>query len=62
MRPGPLRAAYPRSMTNERPKPDCPVRPLWRRLGLVAFTLFLLKGLAWLIVPALVATGWLGAR
>jgi hypothetical protein len=49
-------------MDEPTPKPDCPVRPLWRRVGLVAFVLFLLKGLAWLIVPALVASGWLSSR
>lgn len=49
-------------MTDRPTKPDCPVRPLWRRLGVVAFAFFLLKGLAWLIVPALVASGWLSSR
>ncbi len=42
--------------------PKCPVRPLWRRLGVVAFVFFLLKGLLWLAVPALVATGWMSSR
>lgn len=43
-------------------KPTCPVRPLWRRLGVVAFVFFLVKGLLWLIIPALIATGWISAR
>ena len=42
-------------------KPSCPIRPLWRRLGVVAFALFLIKGLLWLLIPALVATGWIRA-
>ena len=42
--------------------PKCPVRPLWRRLGVVAFVFFLLKGLLWLTIPALVATGWISSR
>ena len=43
------------------PKPSCPVRPFWRRLGVVAFTLFLIKGLLWLVIPGLVAMGWIKA-
>jgi hypothetical protein len=35
---------------------------LWRRLGVVAFALFLIKGLAWLAVPTLIAMGWLSAK
>lgn len=35
----------------------CPVPRLWRRLGLAAFLFFLIKGLLWLIVPALIAAG-----
>ncbi len=31
----------------------CPL-PWWKRLTLLAFLFFLIKGLAWLIVPALV--------
>lgn len=35
----------------------CPV-PTWlRRLGLAGFLFFLIKGLAWLVVPALLAKG-----
>ena len=30
---------------------DIPQRLFWKRLGLVGFTFFLLKGLAWLVVP-----------
>jgi hypothetical protein len=55
--------AYPRPpMSEPATKLNCPVRPFWRRLGVVAFVLFLLKGLAWLIIPALAATGWMSAR
>ena len=35
----------------------CPVPRLWRRLGFAAFMFFLIKGLLWLIVPALAAAG-----
>ena len=49
-------------MNDPATKPSCPVRPFWRRLGVVAFVLFLIKGLAWLVVPALIATGWIGSR
>ena len=35
----------------------CPVPRLWRRLGLAAFLFFFIKGLLWLIVPALIAAG-----
>jgi len=49
-------------MSDPATKPNCPVRPFWRRLGVVAFALFLLKGLAWLVVPALVAMGWMSSR
>ncbi len=35
----------------------CPVPPVWRRLGALAFLFFLVKGLLWLIVPALAAIG-----
>jgi hypothetical protein len=42
--------------TSRRPL-RCPL-PKWaRRLGLGAFLFFLIKGLAWLIVPGLVALG-----
>ena len=55
--------AYARHpMSEPATKPTCPVRPLWRRLGVAAFVFFLLKGLAWLIIPALVATGWISSR
>jgi len=34
----------------------CPVRPRWlRRVGAAAFLFFLIKGLAWLCVPAVLA-------
>ncbi len=47
---------------NSASKPaKCPVPPLWRRLGLAAFLFFLIKGLLWLLVPALVATGFIEA-
>jgi hypothetical protein len=32
-------------------------RSRWARLGLAGFLFFLLKGLLWLLVPALVARG-----
>ena len=35
----------------------CPVPTWWRRLGAAAFLFFLIKGLLWLAVPALVALG-----
>ncbi len=41
-------------------RPRCPVPTLWRRLGAVAFLFFLVKGLLWLVVPGLLATGLLG--
>lgn len=37
----------------------CPVPRLWRRLGAAAFLFFLIKGLLWLAVPALIAAGFL---
>lgn len=41
----------------QRPPTRCPV-PTWaRRLGAGAFLFFLIKGLLWLIVPALIAMG-----
>ncbi len=45
--------------------PNAPSRPsglrrLGGRLGLAAFLFFLIKGLAWLAVPALLAMGILG--
>ena len=39
----------------------CPVPTLWRRLGAAAFLFFLIKGLLWLLLPALVATGFIKA-
>jgi hypothetical protein len=39
----------------------CPVPALWRRLGVFAFLFFLIKGLLWLIIPTLVATGLIKA-
>ncbi|HMN41538.1 MAG TPA: hypothetical protein PKE29_11885 [Phycisphaerales bacterium] len=36
----------------------CPVPKVARRLGLAAFVFFLIKGLAWLVVPALMV--WWG--
>jgi hypothetical protein len=39
----------------------CPVPTLWRRLGAAAFLFFLIKGLLWLLIPALVATGFIKA-
>lgn len=39
----------------------CPVKSPWvRRLGAAAFLFFLIKGLLWLIVPALAV--WWGTR
>lgn len=38
----------------------CPVPKWGRRLGAAAFLFFLIKGLAWLVVPALVAMGIAG--
>jgi len=32
---------------------ECPI-PWWKRLTLLAFLFFLVKGLAWLIVPAVI--------
>jgi hypothetical protein len=46
----------PTSIQATAPK-TCPVRPFWRRLGAAAFLIFFIKGLLWLIVPALVAMG-----
>lgn len=42
-----------------RPAAQCPVPKRSRWLAWVVFTLFLLKGLAWLAVPALIAAGLL---
>jgi hypothetical protein len=40
---------------------SCPVKSPWvRRLGAAAFLFFLIKGLLWLIVPALLV--WWGSR
>lgn len=51
-------------MNSSRPDADapttpaqCPVPRWWRRLGAVAILFFLIKGLAWLVVPALIAMG-----
>ena len=41
-------------MDPTKPGSRCPM-PWFARLGIVAFCLFLLKGLAWLAVPALMA-------
>ncbi|MFM9995779.1 MAG: hypothetical protein ACKVU4_08265 [Phycisphaerales bacterium] len=38
----------------------CPVPKWGRRLGAAAFLFFLIKGLAWLVVPALIAMGIAG--
>lgn len=40
--------------------PKCPVPKWGRRLGAAAFLFFLIKGLAWLVVPALIAMGIAG--
>jgi hypothetical protein len=40
-----------------RPGLRCPVPKWWRRLGAAAFLFFMIKGLLWLAVPALVALG-----
>lgn len=49
-RPGNLRSVHSSA-------PRCPV-PKWsRRLGAAAFLFFLVKGLLWVAVPALVALG-----
>lgn len=61
-RPLPILAPTMSDPTKPGADPKCPVRPLWRRLGVVAFVFFLLKGLLWLAVPALVATGWMSSR
>jgi len=38
-------------------------RSKWiKRLGVWGFLFFLLKGLAWLVVPVLIAKGFLGAN
>jgi hypothetical protein len=37
------------------PQKKCPAKTWVKRLGAAGFVFFLLKGLAWLIVPALVA-------
>jgi hypothetical protein len=43
-------------------KPEtCPVPPIWRRLGAAAFLFFLIKGLLWLIIPGLIAMGWMSS-
>lgn len=39
--------------------PACPVPKFWRRLGVTAFLFFLIKGLLWLIIPGLIATGFI---
>jgi len=39
----------------------CPVPRFWRRLGAAAFFFFLIKGLLWLLVPTLLATGLIKA-
>jgi len=36
-------------------KRTCPARKWTKRFGIVAFLFFLIKGLAWLIVPGLIA-------
>ncbi len=38
----------------------CPLPKWGRRLGAAAFLFFLIKGLAWLAVPALIAMGLIG--
>jgi hypothetical protein len=38
----------------------CPLPKWWRRLGAAAFLFFLVKGLLWLVVPTLAASGLLG--
>ena len=59
--------AYPVRMENRQesagenqaqtPGAKCPVPKWGRRLGAAAFMFFLIKGLLWLTVPALVAMG-----
>lgn len=39
----------------QQPRKKCPAKTWVKRLGAAGFVFFLLKGLAWLIVPALVA-------
>jgi hypothetical protein len=48
--------AQPNDAAATEPK-SCPVPRLWRRLGFAAFMFFLIKGLLWLIIPALAAAG-----
>ncbi len=42
-------------MENETPKKRCPAKTWVKRFGAAGFIFFLVKGLLWLIVPALVA-------
>lgn len=42
-------------MAVDLPKKNCPAKTWVKRLGAAGFAFFLVKGLLWLIVPALVA-------
>jgi hypothetical protein len=45
----------------DRPPSTCPVKSPWiRRLGVAGFLFFFIKGLAWLIVPTILA--WWAAK
>lgn len=46
----------PHADSSQPSPPACPVRSKWlRRLGAGAFLFFFIKGLLWLIVPAVIA-------
>lgn len=49
-----MQSKSPADPTNAAPR-----RMVFGRLGLAAFLFFLIKGMAWLMIPALVAAGWL---
>jgi hypothetical protein len=42
-------------MPGDLPKKNCPAKTWVKRIGAAGFVFFLVKGLLWLIVPALVA-------
>lgn len=46
---------YFNDMSEELPKTKCPAKTWVKRFGAAGFVFFLVKGLLWLIVPALVA-------
>jgi hypothetical protein len=51
----PVFSGYCRLMTAERQKTESPARLWIKRLGIAGFLFFLIKGLLWLLVPALIA-------